>query len=157
MSDNYIEDDIETDDLDESANDGSPRGLRRAANKSKKLESELAAARRELAFTKAGINPDDPKMKYFVRGYDGEMTADAVKQAALEAGFLASQASEDKLVHQQAAASQNRVMSAAAGAIMEDSSEEAAYARMAAAMEEGGVDAMLDVARQYGIPIATEQ
>ena len=156
MSDNYIEDEIETDDIDDSS-DGSPRGLRRAANKSKKLESELAEMRRELAFTKAGINPDDPKMKYFVRGYDGEMTADAVRQAALEAGFLASQASQDDQVQQRAAASQNRVMNAAAGAIMEDSSEEAAYARMAAAMEEGGVDAMLDVTRQYGIPIATEQ
>jgi len=157
MSDNYIEDDIETDDIEDSANDGSPRGLRRAANKSKKLESELAAARRELAFTKAGINPDDPRMKYFVRGYDGEMTADSVRQAALDAGFLTSQASENSRVQQQAAASQDRVMTAAAGAIMEDSSEEAAYARMEAAMEEGGVDAMLDVARQYGIPIATEQ
>lgn len=157
MSDNYIEDDIETDDMDESANDGSPRGLRRAANKSKKLESELAALRRELAFTRAGIDPEDPKMKYFVRGYDGEMTADAVRQAALEAGFLASQASENNVAQQQAAASQQRVMTAAAGAIMEDSSEEAAYARMEAAMEEGGVEAMLDVARQYGIPIATEQ
>ena len=156
MSDNYIEDEIETDDIDDSS-DGSPRGLRRAANKSKKLESELAEMRRELAFTKAGINPDDPKMKYFVRGYDGEMTADAVRQAALEAGFLASQASQDDRIQQQAAASQNRIMTAAAGAIMEDSSEEAAYARMEAAMEEGGVDAMLDVARQYGIPIATEQ
>ena len=156
MSDNYIEDDIETDEIEDSS-DESPRGLRRAANKSKKLESELAAMRRELAFTKAGINPDDPKMRYFVRGYDGEMSAEAVRQAALEAGFLASQASQDDRVQQQAAASQNRVMHAAAGAIMEDSSEEAAYARMEAAMEEGGVDAMLDVARQYGIPIATEQ
>lgn len=156
MSDNYIEDDIETDEIEESS-DESPRGLRRAANKSKKLESELAAMRRELAFTKAGINPDDPKMKYFVRGYDGEMNADAVRQAALEAGFLASQASSNDVAQQQAAASQQRVMTAAAGAIMEDSSEEAAYARMEAAMEEGGVEAMLDVARQYGIPIATEQ
>jgi hypothetical protein len=48
-------------------------------------------------------------------------------------------------------------MTAAAGAIMEDSSEEAAYARLESAMEEGGVEAMLDVARQYGIPIASEQ
>lgn len=157
MTNNYIEDDVETDDDGMDApEETSPRGLRRAANKSKKLEQELADARRELAFTKAGINPDDPKMRYFVKGYDGDMTAEAVRQAALEAGFLASQQGPDP--QQQAIqASQQRVMTAAAGAVMEDSSEEAAYARLEQAMEEGGVDAMLDVARQYGIPIATEQ
>lgn len=157
MTNNYIEDDVETDDDGMDApEETSPRGLRRAANKSKKLEQELADARRELAFTKAGINPDDPKMRYFVKGYDGDMTAEAVRQAALEAGFIASQQGPDP--QQQAIqASQQRVMTAAAGAVMEDSSEEAAYARLEQAMEEGGVDAMLDVARQYGIPIATEQ
>lgn len=157
MTNNYIEDDVETDDDGMDApEETSPRGLRRAANKSKKLEQELADARRELAFTKAGINPDDPKMRYFVKGYDGDMTAEAVRQAALEAGFLASQQGPDP--QQQAIqASQQRVMTAAAGAVMEDSSEEAAYARLEQAMEEGGVEAMLDVARQYGIPIATEQ
>lgn len=157
MTNNYIEDDVETDDDGMDApEETSPRGLRRAANKSKKLEQELADARRELAFTKAGINPDDPKMRYFVKGYDGDMTAEAVRQAALEAGFIASQQGPDP--QQQAIqASQQRVMTAAAGAVMEDSSEEAAYARLEQAMEEGGVEAMLDVARQYGIPIATEQ
>lgn len=158
MSNNYIEDDVESDDLEMDApEESSPRGLRRAANKSKKLEQELLDAKRELAFAKAGINPDDPKMKYFVRGYDGDLTAEAVRQAALEAGFLASQQQGPDPQQQAIQASQQRVMTAAAGAAIEDSSEEAAYARLQSAMEEGGIDAMLDVARQYGIPIATEQ
>lgn len=158
MSNNYIEDDVESDDLEMDApEESSPRGLRRAANKSKKLEQELAEARRELAFTKAGIDPDDPKMRYFVKGYEGDLTAEAVRQAALEAGFLASQQSESNPAQQMIQASQQRVMTAAAGAAIEDSSEAAALSRLEAAMEEGGVDAMLDVARQYGIPIATEQ
>lgn len=153
-----IEDDVETDDYEDDApEETSPRGLRRAANKSKKLEQELLAAKRELAFTKAGINPDDPKMRYFVKGYEGDLTAEAVRQAALEAGFLASQQQGPDPQAEAIQASQQRVMTAAAGAAIEDSSEEAAYARLAAAMEEGGVNAMLDVARQYGIPIATEQ
>ena len=155
MSDNYIEDDVESNDIE--ASDGeSPRGLRRAANKSKQLEQELNNMKRELAFTKAGINPDDPKMKYFVKGYDGEMSAEAVLQAALEAGFVSSQQGPSPAL-QQAAASQQRVIQASAGAVMEDASEEAAYARLEAAMAEGGVEAMMDVARQYGIPIASEQ
>lgn len=155
MADNYIDDDVDSNDID--ATDGeSPRGLRRAANKSKQLEQELNNLKRELAFTKAGINPEDPKMKYFVKGYDGDMSADAVRQAAMEAGFIASQQGPNPVL-QQAAASQERVIQASAGAVMEDASEEAAYARLEAAMEEGGVEAMMDVARQYGIPIATEQ
>ena len=36
-------------------------------------------------------------------------------------------------------------------------SEEAALAQLEAAMEEGGIEAMLDVARQFGIPTNIEQ
>lgn len=154
MADNYTDDDLDTDDIDEAADD-SPRGLRRAANKSKKLEQELLAAKRELAFAKAGINPEDPKMRYFVKGYDGELSAEAVRQAALEAGFLASQSGPDPAA-QQAAQAQERVITASAGAVLADTTEEGVLAQLEAAMEEGGIDAMFDVARQYGIPIATE-
>jgi hypothetical protein len=156
MTDNYNDDDFDSEDIDTDEASDSPRGLRRAANKSKKLESELQAAKRELAFLKAGINPEDPKMRYFVKGYEGDLSAEAVREAALEAGFLASQQGTDP--QQQAIASaEQRVVSASAGAIYEDASEEAALARLEQAMEEGGVDAMMEVARQYGIPIATEQ
>ena len=158
MSDNYIDDEIETDDIDSGTGEaGDIKSLRRAANGKKKLEQELANAKRELAFIKAGINPDDPKMRYFVKGYEGEMSAEAVREAALEAGFLTSQQSQPDPMKEAAAAAQQRVMAASAGGVYEDASEEAALARLEQAMEEGGVDAMLEVARQYGIPIATEQ
>ena len=157
MTDNYNDDDFETDDIDTDEASESPRGLRRAANKSKKLESELQAAKRELAFLKAGIDPDDPKMRYFVKGYEGDLSAEAVRQAALEAGFLASQQQGPDPRQQAISAAEQRVVTASAGAAYEDASEEAALARLEAAMEEGGVDAMLEVARQYGIPIASEQ
>ena len=155
MSDNYTDTDIDSDDIEPTGDSGDIKSLRRAASGKKKLEEELAQIRRELAFTKAGINPDDPKMRYFVKGYDGELTAEAVRAAAVEAGFVAQQASDPGLA--QVAQSQDRVMSAAAGAITEDASESAALARLEAAMDEGGIDAMLEVARQYGIPIGTEQ
>lgn len=156
MSINYDDDAYDDDDSDVQP-DESPRGLRRAANKSKKLEAELAELRRELAFAKAGIPMDDPKMKYFIKGYDGELDADAIKTAALEAGFLASQQQAPDPMQAHVAESQNRVMSASAGAVYEDASEEAALARLEVAMQEGGVEAMLDVARQYGIPVAIDQ
>lgn len=150
MSTNY-EDDFESDEFDEGEADQSPRGLRRAANKSKKLEAELNQIRRELAFAKAGIPLDDPRMNYFVKGYDGELTADAVRQAALDGGFLQSQSTVANQQIQATLGAESRVMQASAGASIPDNSEAAALAALEAAMEEGGVDAMLDVARQYGI------
>jgi hypothetical protein len=147
-----LEAEVESDHGDGEA--GDIKSLRRAASGKKKLEQELADAKRQLAFAKAGIDPEDPKMKYFVRGYDGEMSAGAVRQAAIEAGFIQSQS--DSGAAQAAQSAQERVMSASAGAVIEDASEEAALSRMQAALEEGGMEAMLDVARQYGIPIGTE-
>jgi len=152
MSDNYTDDDF-----DSNEDENSIPNLRRAANKSKKLEAELNSLKRELAFARAGITLDDPRMSYFIKGYEGELEADAIKAAAIEAGFLANQqeaAPEQPPVN---AEGQQRVMAASAGAMPEDVTEEAALSRMATAMEEGGVEAFLDVVRQYGIPIGTEQ
>jgi hypothetical protein len=39
---------------------------------------------------------------------------------------------------------------------MEDHSEAAALSRLESALNEGGIEAMLDVARQYGVPTTTE-
>ena len=154
MTDNYIDPEIDDNDSDDVEEPSSPRGLRRAANKSKKLEEELAQTKREMAFLKAGINTDDPKMRYFVKGYDGEYTAEAVRQAAIEAGFVQQQSADPALATM--ASAQDRVMSAAAGAVFEDASEQAALARLQAAMDEGGIEAMLEVARQFGIPTQSE-
>lgn len=159
MSINYTDEFVD-EEADSSENDavegeaGDIKSLRRAANGKKKLEQELAEAKRQLAFVKAGINPDDPRMKYFVKGYDGEMTAQAVRQAAMEAGFL--QAAADASVPREVAQAQDRVVNAAIGGAYENDGESAALARMEQAMQEGGIDAMLDVARQFGIPIGTE-
>lgn len=155
MSDNYINDDLSDDDLEQSENPNDIKSLRRAANQKKKLEAELDSMRRELAFARAGLPLDDPKMKYFVKGYDGEMSAEAIREAALEAGFLASQQPQEQGPSPQmqaAAAAQQRVMQASAGAMVEDASESAALAHLESAMHEGGMEAMLEVARQYGIP-----
>lgn len=150
----YVNDEVDADEADEQFEE-SPKGLRQAASKSKRLEAELAAARRELAFAKAQIDINDSRMKYFVKGYDGEMTAEAIREAAVEAGFLQDSSASSQ--NAEAADAQQRVVAASAGAVMEDASEEAALARLEAAMEEGGVDAMLEVARQYGIPTNIEQ
>lgn len=49
---------------------------------------EAAAAARELAFVKAGVDPDLPVAKYFMKGYDGEISVDAIRAAAVEAQII---------------------------------------------------------------------
>lgn len=85
--------DTELDETEE--HEDGPKGLRAHV---KRLESQLKEAqdraaeaeglRRELAFSKAGIDLNDAKVKYFVRGYDGELDADAIRKQAVEDGFL---------------------------------------------------------------------
>lgn len=158
MSDNYMDDDLNDQDSFDEQDPNDIKSLRRAANSKKKIEQELLQAKRELAFAKAGIDPDDPRMRYFVKGYEGDLTPAAVRQAATEAGFISAPAESGPDQVQQATVqqAQERVMTASAGAVIEDASEAAAYARLEQAMEEGGVTAMLEVARQYGIPIGSE-
>ena len=64
----------------------------------KQLESENAAlkaradeasnAARELAFVRAGVDSADPMAKYFVKAYDGELSPDAIRTAAIEARLI---------------------------------------------------------------------
>ena len=151
------EEDFDSNEVDAVGDGGDIKSLRRAANGKKQLEKELADLKRELAFAKAGLPMNDPKMNYFVKGYDGDMTAEAIRQAALESGFLASQGQEDDSIISNAAAAQQRVMSASSGIAYEGLTEDAAMAQLEAAMEEGGIEAMLDVARQFGIPTNIDQ
>jgi hypothetical protein len=66
-------------------------------NEIKRLKRELAAktqeaqdaadTKRELLFLKANVDPDKPGATWFIKGYDGEMTVEAIKAAADQAGL----------------------------------------------------------------------
>lgn len=157
MTSNYVEEDLENDEVSEDGEDSSPKGLRRAANKAKKYEFELSAALRKIAFYEAGIPLNDTRMNYFIKGYEGELDPTAIRTAAIQAGFLQDNVQPIAETDQAGIAAQDRITRASAGAMPEDVTESAALARLEAAMQEGGIEAMLDVARQYGIPIASDQ
>jgi len=57
----------------------------------RKQLAEAEVARREFNFIKAGIDPSEPKFRYFVKGYDGELSPDAIRQAAEEAQLITPQ------------------------------------------------------------------
>ena len=68
------------------------RLLEKEAAELKKQVAEAEALKREMAFIKAGIPTDNPMSKYFVKGYDGEVTPEAIRQAAEEANLIAKAA-----------------------------------------------------------------
>jgi len=150
MSDGYIEDEYDEDDT-------SIKGLRRAANKAKKLEAEMESMKRELAFARAGLPLDDPSLAYFVKGYDGELEPDSILEAAEQAGFIEFVEDDAQQTQQQVDPAQDRVMAAAAGGMAENVTEAAALSRMEDALKEGGVEALLSVAQEYGIPTTNEE
>ena len=71
--------------------------LRDKANKADTLEAELAAARRETAILRAGIDADSPLGKMFLKAYEGDVDdTEALVNAAKEVGvpFRNAQAPE---------------------------------------------------------------
>lgn len=62
--------------------------LEKEAAELRKQVADAETARRELAFVKAGIDPNSPMSKYFMKGYDGELSPDAIRQAAVEAQLI---------------------------------------------------------------------
>lgn len=80
------------------------RGLESKAKKYDEAEERATAAERELAFAKAGIDLNDPKLSYFRKGYEGDMEPEEIRAAAAEAGFIAPPAGSgnaDELAAQQ--------------------------------------------------------
>ena len=89
MSDSMeeFEDEIQT----EGTRDPVRAQLRKVEQQLKAAEAkakELETAARELAFVKAGVDVNAPIAKYFIKGYDGELSADAIRVAAQEANLI---------------------------------------------------------------------
>ena len=78
----------------------------------KQLEAELgewkakaqqaSEAERRLAFVEAGVDPSLPVAKYFMKGYEGELTPEAIREAAIEAQIISDRKAAQ--VQQEAAA-----------------------------------------------------
>jgi hypothetical protein len=143
--------------------------LRQQEKATREAQRERDEAKREAAFLRAGIDVEDPKTKYFVKGYDGELTRDAIRAAAIEAGYSeapqAGAGAEGQQTADQAAAAaaeaqrlaelgaQQRVDGASAGATPPpiDPSN-----LITEAFQKGGEGALLDSLAAQGIPIAYE-
>jgi len=59
-----------------------------AEQKAADLELELSSIQRRDTFRSAGLDLDDARTKYFVKGYEGQLDVEAIRQEATAAGFL---------------------------------------------------------------------
>lgn len=118
--------------------------LEKEARELRKQVAEFSATQRELAFVKAGIDPASPQAKYFVKGYDGDLTPEAIRQAAEEAQLITPLASED--ADKQAWKQSNKIAAGSESAppppswnkrISEASSEQEVYDIFAEAQAQG--------------------
>ena len=86
MTDN---DSVENGELEvDSPSESKPNWRRELEGRATEAEAKLAQYERRDAFRSAGLNPDDAKVSYFVKGYEGELTPDAIAAEATAAGFL---------------------------------------------------------------------
>lgn len=67
--------------VDEPSERDNLRDLRRAAKDGNAAKAELAAAKRELALVKAGVDVDTALGAIFAKGYDGDADPAAIKAA----------------------------------------------------------------------------
>lgn len=135
--------------------------LRKEKKARREAEEAANTAARELAFMKAGIDMEDPKAAYFVKGYDGELTSEAVKAEAVRVGFLAETPAEPTVApetaeqRQAALTGQQAIVAAQQGAV--DAGGVPATALLEDAYGKGGDEAMLQAAEQLGIHVVRSQ
>jgi hypothetical protein len=158
VADQYDDDDYddEQDERDERQRSNSEWAeLRQAKRAAKQAETKAQQAQRELAFYKAGLPIDDPKTQYFVKGYEGDLAPEAIKQAAVEAGFLAAQ-QEQAPEQQQAVAAQQRIAVAGSAGVPNQTGEAAALSMLDEAYQQGGAAAVMAALAQQGIPFSNQ-
>ena len=153
MSDNYTQ---PIDDDDDGERQPTPAELREAAKRGNKAKQEAEALKRENAFLRAGIDPEDQRLGYFVRGYNGDLDPAQIKQAAVDAGFLTVPQQQEDPAVAQARQGQAAVMQAASGTMPEFDPMSAVHG-LEAAYHEGGLDGLSAYAQQYGVTLQPEE
>ena len=101
-ADNQFEDDV----TDQVERNPVRAQLRKSEARNKELEAKLleaTEAQRKLAFVEAGVDINAPASRYFVKGYDGEMTADAIRQAAQETNLIGAMQTKPEVQAEQQA------------------------------------------------------
>ena len=98
-----------------SPTESKPNWRRELEGRATTAEAELASYKRRDAFRSAGLDPDDAKVSYFVKGYEGELDPQAIAAEATAAGFLGSNASPNNPRQDAELAAEQRIALAGEG------------------------------------------
>lgn len=143
-----------SDDLQPDGSGQEPGWAKELRKQNKELERSMAeqaakaeAAERKLAFAEAGVPLGDPKAKYFVKGYEGDVDAAAIKAEWVQ--FSGASGQEAAADHSDAIAAAQRIADASTGASADDANRRQRYEdELAAARNENEV---LEVIRKYNV------
>ena len=96
---------METDEV--SSTESKPnwrRELEAKAKRADELEAQIQQMQRKEVFRDAGLDPSNKMTEYFMKGYDGELSIEAIQAEANDAGLstMTTQASIGKLEEQPA-------------------------------------------------------
>ena len=109
------------------------RTLERDAKTARKANDELTQTRRELALARAGVSDlTERQQRALLASIDGDVTADSVREAAVDLGFVQPPADAPAAAEQ---ASMERMSQASAGAT--DPGSEDSIARLERAAAQG--------------------
>jgi hypothetical protein len=144
---------------DESERRNWRRELEERAQKGDEAVKKLAAMELREAARDAGLDPKKPLVAMFLKAYDGDVTAEAIKDAASEVGLVTATGTpegqpEGEGQHNEAQQQIDAITQAAGS----PASQPTDYgAELEKAYESGGTEALLDQAEKYGVPITTRQ
>lgn len=88
-----IDDDFYTEDDQQDESRPNPvrqrmRQLEKENREKDALLAKYAEMEKKMAFVEAGIPLESPMAKYFIKGYDGDLTPEAIRLAAVEAQLI---------------------------------------------------------------------
>lgn len=145
-------DDLDGDNGGEQRTPAEWAAKRRSDKAARDAKAEADALRRELAFAKAGIDVDkDPRLAYFVKGYEGEATPEAVLKAAQDAGFVEPPPTGPTAQQQESLDANGRIDAAASGATGPDLGESVALQSLDEAYLAAGKEGVLAKLAEHGI------
>lgn len=130
------------------------KSLEAEAKQHREAAEQVPALTRRVAFAEAGLGAS-PMRTYFEKGYDGEMSADAIRAAASEAGVpLLGAASTTPAPDRSADVATHTAMNQASTGGTTDGDRNAAYHAALAKAE--SKDDILAVCRQFGVPVSED-
>jgi len=127
------------------------RTMERDAKSARKSQQEADSLRRELALSRSGLSDlTERQQKALYATLDGEVTADSLREAALDLGFVQPPPASTEDVERKQLEGMSHASSGAADPGSEDS-----IARLERASREGGKDGLLAQIQADGHTIVT--